>query len=166
VQGEGPLLTIAEVSVALAGFSSVVIALRGVQPHAWSAQDRVGLGNVLAVSLGTLVGSLVPFPLAYLGASEALVWGVSTGAVGLFILAGVGTLAFAAIARQVRPRTPRVFWTIVPSGFVVAPMLLLSSLDVLFPRGPSLLLVGLIWALVGAFAQLASFVLVTWSGDS
>jgi hypothetical protein len=166
VQGEGPLLTIAEVSVALAGFSSVVIALRGVQPHAWSAQDRVGLGNVLAVSVGTLVGSLVPFPLAYLGASEALVWGVSTAAVGLFILGGVGTLAFAAVARRVRPRTPRVFWTMVPSGFVVAPMLLLSSLDVLLPRGPSLLLLGLIWALVGAFAQLASFVLVTWSGDS
>jgi hypothetical protein len=132
VQGEGPLLTIAEVSVALAGFSSVVIALRGVQPHAWSA----------------------------------LVWGVSTAAVGLFILGGVGTLAFAAVARRVRPRTPRVFWTMVPSGFVVAPMLLLSSLDVLLPRGPSLLLLGLIWALVGAFAQLASFVLVTWSGDS
>jgi hypothetical protein len=166
VQGEGPLLTVAEVSVALAGFSSVVIALRGAQPHTWSAQDRVGLGNVLAISAGTLVGSLLPFPIAYLGAPPALVWGVSSAAVGLFILAGVGTLAFAAVVRRVRPRTPRVFWSIVPSGFVVAPMLLLSALDVLLPRGPSLLLVGLIWALVAAFAQLASFVLVTWSGES
>jgi len=45
-------------------------------------------------------------------------------------------------------------------------LLLLSAFDLALPRGPSLLLVGLIWALLAAFAQLATFVLVTSSSGS
>ena len=54
----------------------------------------------------------------------------------------------------------------VASGFFVAAILLLSAFDLLLPRGPALLLVGLIWALLAAFAQLATFVLVTLTSDS
>jgi len=52
----------------------------------------------------------------------------------------------------------------IASGALVAAMLLLSAVDLVFPRGPAFLLIGLIWALLAAFAQLATFVLVTWSG--
>ena len=166
MQGEGPLLTIAQISVALAGFSSVVIALRGSGPNAWSPQDRFGLGNVLGASVGTLVGSLLPFPLTYLGWSNELVWGVVDATLGIFILGAVGFLALSAASGSVRPRTPRVFWSFVGSGFFVAGMLLLSAGGLVFPSGPSLPLFGLIWALVAAFAQLATFVLATWSGSS
>jgi hypothetical protein len=166
LQGEGPLLTIAQISVTLAGFSSVVIALRGSGSYGWSPQDRVGLGNVLGVSVGTLVGSLLPFPLTYLGWSNELVWGVVNATVGVFILGAVGFLTFAGTKGSVRPRTPRVFWLFAGSGFLVGGMLLLSAGNLIFPRGPSLLLFGLIWALVAAFAQLTTFVLVTWSGTS
>lgn len=166
MQGEGPLLTIAQISVALAGFSSVVIALRGSGPHAWSDQDRFGLANVLAASVGTLFGSLLPFPLAYLGWSKELVWGVANGTVGALVLGAVSFLTNAVARGLVPPRTPRVFWSFVASGFLVAALLLLSAFDLLFPRGPSLLLVGLIWALLAAFAQLATFVLVTLSSQS
>lgn len=165
MQGEGPLLTIAEVSVALAGFSSVVIALRGSGPNAWSAQDRFGLGNVLAASVGTLFGSLLPFPLSYLGWSNELVWGVANGVVGALILVAVLFLANAVARASVPPRTPGVFWSFIGSGFLVAALLFLSALDLFVPRGPSLLLFGLIWALLGAFAQLATFVLVAWSSN-
>jgi hypothetical protein len=165
VQGEEPLLTIAEISVALAGFSSVVIALRGAGPGAWSPQDRFGLGNVLAASVGTLLGSLLPFPLAYLGWSDGLVWGIANGTVGVLVLGAVSFLAHAVARASVPPRTPRVFWSFIASGAVVGGMLLLSAFDLLLPRGPALLLLGLIWALLAAFAQLATFVLVTWSSE-
>jgi hypothetical protein len=166
LQGEGPLLTIAEISVALSGFSSVVIALRGSGPHAWSPQDRFGLGNVLGASVGTLVGSLLPFPLTYLGWSNELVWGVVNATVGILVLGAVGFLGYSVAKGSVPPRTPRVFWLFISSGFLVAGMLLLSAGGLIFPSGPSLLLFGLIWALLAAFAQLATFVLVTWSGRS
>jgi hypothetical protein len=166
LQGEGPLLTIAEISVSLAGFSSVVIALRGSGPDAWSPQDRFGLGNVLGASVGTLVGSLLPFPLAYLGWSSGTVWRVVDAILGLVILGAVGFLAFSAAKGSVSPRTPRLFWLFAGSGFLVAGLLLASAGGLIFARGPSLLLFGLIWALVAAFAQLATFVLATWSGSS
>ena len=166
MQGEGPLLTIAEVSVALAGFSSVVIALRGSGPNAWSAQDRFGLGNVLAASVGSLFGSLLPFPIAYLGCSSDVVWGVTNAVVGVIVLGAVLVLGNAVARAEIPPRTPKIFWAFVGSGLVVAVLLLLSAFDVGLPRGPSVLLIGLIWALLAAFAQLATFVLVTWSGDA
>jgi hypothetical protein len=166
LQGEGPLLTIAQISVALAGFASVVIALRGSGPQAWTAQDRFGLANVLAASVATLLGSLLPFPLAYLGWSNAIVWGIANATFGTLVLAAVSFLARVVSSRRLPPRTPHVFWTFVGSGFVMAAMLLLSALDLLLPRGPAILLVGLIWALLAAFAQLATFVLVTLNSDS
>lgn len=166
LQGEGPLLTIAQISVTLAGFSGVMIALRGSGHHAWSAQDRFGLANVLGASVGTLFGSLLPFPLAYLGWSQELVWGIANGALGILVLGVVSFLVHTVLRGSIPPRTPRVFWSCAASGLLVAAMLLLAAFDMVFPRGPSLLLVGLIWALLAAFAQLSTFVLVTWSGGS
>ncbi len=125
--GEGPLLTIAQISVALAGFSSLVIAFRGSGPDAWSPQDRFGLGNVLGASVGTLLGSLLPFPLMYLGWSAGLVWGIVDVTLGVLILAGVGFLTFAVTKRSVAPRRPRVFWIFVGSGYFVAALLFLSA---------------------------------------
>ncbi len=159
MQGEGPLLTIAQISVALAGFSSVIIALRGSGPNTSSPWDLVGLGSVLGASVGTLVGSLLPFPLTYLGWSNELVWSVANATFGILILGAVGFLAFSVAIGSVPPRTPRVFWSFIGSGFFVAGMLLLSAGGLTFPSGPALLLFGLIWALVAAFAQLATFVL-------
>lgn len=162
----GPLLTIAQLSVALAGFASVVIALRGSSPDAWSPQDRFGWGNVLGASVGTLIGSLLPFPLSYLGWSSELVWGAVSVTFGVLVLGGVGFLTFAVTKRSVAPRRPRVFWALVGSGYLVAASLFLAVGGLVFPSGPSVLLFALIWALIAAFAQLATFVLVAWSGDS
>jgi hypothetical protein len=166
LQGEGPLLTIAQISVALAGFASVVIALRGSGPQAWTPQDRFGLGNVLAASVGTLLGSLLPFPLAYFGWSNEIVWGVTNATFGAIVLSAVSFLAISVKTGRTPPRTPLVFWSFVGSGCLIAAMLLLSAFDLWFPRGPAILLVGLIWTLLAAFAQLATFLLVTLASDS
>ena len=166
MQAEGPLLTIAQISVALAGFASVVIALRGSGPQAWTPQDRFGLANVLAASIGTLIGSLMPFPLAYFGWSTEIVWGVTNATFGALVLVAVSFLSTTVTAGWAPPRTPRVFWSFVGSGFFIAAMLLLSAFDLWFPRGAAILLVGLIWALLAALAQLATFLLVSLSSDS
>ena len=85
---------------------------------------------------------------------------------GLLILTAVGALAWSWRTRNVAPRQPALFWIFLASGTGLAGMLLLSALDVVFPRGPAMLLIGLIWALLAAFAQLATFVLVSWSDRS
>jgi hypothetical protein len=165
LDGEGPLLTIAQIAMTLAGFSSVVIALRGSSQHDWSAQDRVGLGNVMAASVGTLFGSLLPFPLAYLGWSNDLVWAIANAVFAALLLTAVSLLTYAAIKRGAPPRAPRTFWSFIVSGFVTGAALALSAFDVGLPRGPSLLLAALLWVLLAAFAQLVTFLMVTWSGS-
>ena len=82
MEAEGPLLTIAEVSVALAGFASIVVAIRGANPSGWARQDRFGLANVFAASLAALLGSLSPFPLRHLGLADDTVWSISNGLFG------------------------------------------------------------------------------------
>ena len=166
MEGEGPLLTIAQISVSLAGFASVVIALRGSGPSAWSVQDRFGLGNVLGVSVATLVASLLPFPLAYLGWSSETVWRVVDALMGIAMLGVVAFLTLFVVRGSAPPRSPRMFWLFAGSGLLVSVLLLAFAAGLIAASGLALLLFGLIWALVAAFAQLVTFVLVTWSGSS
>ncbi len=91
-------------------------------------------------------------------------WGVTSAVLGALILGSVGFLAYAGAAGTVPPRTPRVFWSFLGSGAALALLLLLSAADLVLPRGPAMVILALIWALVAAFAQLATFLLVTWSG--
>ena len=106
-----------------------------------------------------------PRSLAALGSSHDTVWAVANAVVGLLILGAVGFLANASARGSVPPRTPRVFWSFLGSGALIATALILAALGIGLPGGPSVLLLALIWGLLAAFAQLATFVLVTWSGD-
>jgi hypothetical protein len=159
VDAEGILQTIAELSVALAGFASVVIALRGAEPERWAPQDRFGLGIVLASSLGALTGSLLPFPLGAFGLAAETIWRASTGLLGI----AVGIASVVLVNRGLRhpPRTPRLFWSYVASGALFALVLLAHATGLFGPRGPGLLLLGLIWLLLAAFAQLFTFLMFT-----
>ena len=111
------------------------------------------------------VRSSPPRSLAALGSSHDTVWAVANAVVGLLILGAVGFLANASARGSVPPRTPRVFWSFLGSGALIATALILAALGIGLPGGPSVLLLALIWGLLAAFAQLAPFVLVTWSGD-
>lgn len=163
MNADGPLLTIAEISVALAGFASIVVAIRGVNPSHWSRQDRFGLANVFAASVGALLGGLLPFPLRELGLAEATVWLVSNVFFGVAIMA---YLTFLLVRQSGTPaRTPRVFWTFVGGGYVMALALVLAGFGIFLPPGPALLLIALVWALLAAFAQLATFLLVSTTGE-
>ena len=101
MDSEGPLLTIAEISVALVGFASIVVAIRGASPSEWSRQDRFGLANVFAASLAVLLGSLVPFPLHQLALSEGAVWSTSNA---LFAVMLVAYLSFLVVSQRGSPR--------------------------------------------------------------
>jgi hypothetical protein len=163
IESEGPLLAIAEISVALAGFASIVVAIRGASPTRWSRQDRYGLANVFASSVCVLLASVLPFPLHALGVSDAGLWSLSNG-----VLAGMLFLylTFLAIRQKSSPpRIPWLFWSLVGMGWLIAAILLLASVGVLDVAGPGLLLVGLIYALMSGFAQLATFLLLSTSDD-
>ena len=80
--GRDELTILAEVGIGLAGFSSVVFAIRGRDDaHSWASYRALGL---LATSFHVLFLSLVPFLIHAFGPNGPELWRLS-GAVGLLI---------------------------------------------------------------------------------
>ncbi len=73
MEGADGLQIIAEVSLGLAGFTGVVLALTR-DPARWHPFDSLRVFGLLSVSLATLVVSLLPSGLAYAGLHGPALW--------------------------------------------------------------------------------------------
>jgi hypothetical protein len=91
---EGSLQTLAEVSVALAGFSSLLVVLRRGAAGALSEGEGTDLFVVVGGNLLVLVFSLLPLSLHHLGASESSTWRIASA-----LLAVALSLGYLATAR-------------------------------------------------------------------
>ena len=78
VQAAEALASLAEVSVAFAGFSGIVTAFRRHNPGEWSHLDRFRLRFMVEFSLATLALSLFPFFVSEFGLPESEVWRLSS----------------------------------------------------------------------------------------
>jgi hypothetical protein len=72
MEGLVGLDTIAELSLALAGFSSLLAVFRGGAIHGWHPRARMAFWILLSYSLGALIFALVPSLLQDLGSGVAL----------------------------------------------------------------------------------------------
>ena len=86
MQGDNLLQLIAELAVALAGFSGVVTVLRERNSKEWDHAAVVGLMAMLHASFLAGGLALVPFIFYHAGLSEAAIWGCA-GTVGAVIQA-------------------------------------------------------------------------------
>ena len=156
-------MVIAEVAIALAGFASIVVAIRGTTPSNWTRQDRFGLVNVFVPSVSVFFCALFPFPLYLTGWDEPTVWRVSSG------LFGSTTLCYLVVlsVRQwgVAPRVPLLFWFFVASGYVLGATMMSLAFGVVFDAGPGILIFGLVWGLLAALAQMATFLMLATAPD-
>lgn len=82
MQSAQALSTLAEVSVAFAGFSGIVTVFRRRNPGEWSRLDRFRFRFMVEFSLATLALSLLPFFLSELGLPESRVWGCASVVLG------------------------------------------------------------------------------------
>ena len=78
MQDEGFLLAIAQIAVTLAGFSGLVVAIRGAPPTAWHPRDIWSLSWMFGTSLGALFMALLPVLLAFFHLREGLIWTVAS----------------------------------------------------------------------------------------
>jgi hypothetical protein len=72
------LLTMAEVSVAFAGFASITVLFRGRSAGEWTTPDRLRYGAMLRGSLCACLFSLFPIVLFQAGVSETWTWSVTS----------------------------------------------------------------------------------------
>lgn len=85
MDGSDALLAVAEVSVGLAGFTGIVMALYN-RSDSWSEFDAVRALVLLITGFGALILSLVPLGLHFSGLSETAIWRVGSGAMAGYML--------------------------------------------------------------------------------
>jgi hypothetical protein len=165
--GSEILLTIAELSVAFAGFSSIVVLFQHRDPANWPAAVPVRLRAMVESSFATLYGSLLPLVLHHLGLEGPSLWAVSSGFVSLVLL-GVGFSFY----RRAQPHLPtgdlsrKFTFTLTIVTVPIVALQLLNTTGLLFtPRfGPYLLAV--VWSLVVASLIFLRMVVSPISGKS
>ena len=78
MQGADFLLTIAEISLALVGFSAVIVAFRQAGGRTWSQFERLLIRGMIELGFAALFFALVPHILVYLHFPDPWVWGLSS----------------------------------------------------------------------------------------
>lgn len=120
------LIAIAQIAVALAGFSGLVAAIRTASPEGWHPRDIWSLFWMFGASIGALILALLPLWLALFNWPEELVYRASSVVASLYI----GTFAWVMVRTGMRLTRrgypPRIPW--FPS--TVALLLIVSSLCV------------------------------------
>lgn len=91
------LLTLAEVSVAFAGFSGIVAVFGRRDPKAWSFADRARFYALVSTSLAAVFLAVIPFGLLALGIPAAFVWRTSSGLFAIYLV-----LTYISWAHQFR----------------------------------------------------------------
>lgn len=101
---EGLLLAVAQIAVALIGFSGVVTTLGHSRGTRWTAAELLQLRTQVEPSIVALFGALVPSTLALIIESPALAWRISNA-----VLASLGILAL--IRYQLRTHSTPTLWS-------------------------------------------------------
>lgn len=95
MEGSEYLYTIAEVSIAVVGFSAVVVVFRRRGGEALSQAELELISFMIERGFAALFLSLLPMLLSHIGVPTAGVWTVSSGALALYlVIALIRTAAF------------------------------------------------------------------------
>lgn len=161
------LQSVAEISIAFAGFSGLVVALRK-DPGPLTEVQKYRLRVLLALSFGALFLSLLPELLSYLGVTEAMLWARASIAAALFSL--VFLAWWVVRSRHMMQLVPEIFdWFAVARMLtghiiVVVPLLLVAT-AVIVDAGAGVYLAALIWYLMHAAQQFSRMLFIQPSND-
>lgn len=168
MEGSDVLLAISEISIAFAGFTSIVGVFGHRVGERWSPENSLRLWLMIESSIATLFFSLLPFVLHHLSFGEAIVWGVSSGTMTAFLL-----LHSAVVGRKLRSLYRADQWSTrhlesLVGGFIFA-TIVVQSLNVLgvgFHRSLGAYLLGLILLLSLASMHFVALIVVVHSSMS
>ena len=141
------LLTFAEIAVAFAGFSSIVVLFRRDPGGKWKRVHALAFRDMITVSLLAALFSLLPFALARLDVSAPTVWGSLSAVMGVCSLAAV--VAAGTPVLRSTTRTGERATAIVGFGgtSLVALMLLLNAVGLGLSRTSGPYIAALVWFL-------------------
>ena len=138
-------MTLAQVAIGLAGFSSILVALSG-KPHQWTPVDAFRIRNILAFSFQSVFLSLTPFVLAFFSLPEPAVWKVSLlilaiATLGSVLLVLSGVYRLSSAERAVLKIA--VVSTVTAVLCIIAALELVAAFGIVGP-GPGVFFLGLV----------------------
>lgn len=151
------LVAIAEISIAFAGFSGIVAALRarGDDWHAWDVWRTAAL---LIISLGTVVFCFLPLALHYFGVTPPALWRISSGVVAAY---AVGNVVSTYHTRPSDFTEAPFHRQVGPAIYGLAALNVIAQvLNALGPGSFALYFLGLLLAVVMAAIQFTAIVLI------
>ena len=111
---EATLSTIAEVSIALAGFTGVVAVLGSRRDHQWTPEERLQLRTLVETSMTALFLSFAPSVLGQVMSSETAIWRVANFLLGTTHLAFISR--FFVRTKVARPTAGQL--ALLATGFI------------------------------------------------
>jgi hypothetical protein len=160
VEFEKSFIALAEIGVAIAGFSGVVAAFGVRAAGPWTADDRLRLAFLVTCSMTVVFFSMLPIAMSAMHMSAPVVWRIASGLLAIWlILADI--LAFRSVARarhrfQLRSR-PWLKWLVRIGDAAAVSALLYSAI---WMADAGLLLFALLWLLLQSvimFTELLGF---------
>jgi hypothetical protein len=119
VLNEGLLLAISQIAVTLAGFSGLVVAIRGAPPTAWHPRDIWSLSWMFGTSLGALFMALLPLLLASFALRDGLLWTLADLVMAAFMLLFALAMALSGQRLTRLGHPPRVRYFPMGATFVL-----------------------------------------------
>ncbi len=156
------LQTIAEISIAFAGFSGLIVALRKkVGPL--SGIEKYRLQILLTLAFGAMFLSFLPEVLESLGIGEHETWMYAGSA--LFVYSATFLVWWIYASRRFVRAFPEIFhWSAflrMAAGHVAVMLLQLSAIfSLVVDKGAAVFVIALIWYLIHAAQQFARMLFV------
>ena len=149
------LQTISEISIGLAGFSGLIVALRK-NPGPLTDVQKYRLKILFAMTFGAMFLSLLPDLLLNFQVPDERIWFDSSTAMFTYSLFFVTWMI--AGARRVAKVAPEIFhwvnfWSLTAGHIIVLLLQLAVMTGLIGERAPAVFSVGLIWYLIHAAQQ-------------
>lgn len=149
MEGESIFLTIAEISVAFAGFSGVVVVMGRRSAGDWRTGETLRFWQMIEVSLTALVFSLLPIVFHHIGLPVAYTWASCSGMLALVSGIQMGravwrTKKAARTDKSISLSFTTLFFLV---GIVVVLLLIGNTLGIGFKRTLAPYLIGVFWQL-------------------
>ena len=149
------LQTIAEISIGLAGFSGLIVALRKT-PGPLTEVQKFRLPILFTITFGAMFLSLLPDMLQSFKLPEGRIWPVASATMFVYSIAFITWLITGA--RQIAKVAPEIFnWVIfysITGGHCIVLILQVAVMTGLIQnRAPGAFVLGLTWYLVHAAYQ-------------
>lgn len=148
------LQTIAEISIGLAGFSGLVVALR---KDAGPLDDiqKYRLRILFSLSFGAMFLSLLPDTLVNFGVPDERLWFISSATIFAYSFLFIAWWIMSS--RRIAQVAPEIFnwaaFSTMAAGHTIVLLQLAVMLDFLENRAPGVISLGLIWYLIHASQQ-------------